>query len=237
MPVMNPQSCHRHCIAESDSGKKGFAAAFVGFVWDPARMKQRCGKKKHPQTLPELCPCCDRAACWASRGNPKGLMHLKTGAAYNGACSWVTLKAYGRWRLSSVWGIHPWPPPDVAQQLALANFPPHLSTVPSVRSDAAEWVTLLYECYASYFNDPWSHTSIWPKLCYWDAILHLLQLQQKALYLGYHDNKMRSWLLVVQGDPRFDAQDTAVTVYCKLISMDVLEEKGRRYNRRLQGWK
>lgn len=39
---------------------------------------------------------------------------------------------------------------------------------------------------------------------------------------------MCSWFLVVQGDPWLDAQDTAVTVYRKLISMDVLEEKKKQ---------
>lgn len=40
---------------------------------------------------------------------------------------------------------------------------------------------------------------------------------------------MCSWFLIVQGDPCFDAQDTTVPVYCKLISMDVLEEKKKQW--------
>lgn len=111
----------------------------------------------------------------------------------------------------------------------LVPLPPHLSMLPPMPADVAAGVTLLPSCFSSTcIPTNWSHSNTEP---------HLLWSHTKAFYLGYDNNKMCSWFLVVQGDPWFDAQDTTVTVYGELISMDVLEEKKRKNSQRLHLWR
>lgn len=172
------KSIHRHFYRSRLCAALGPAVSSV-FLWLMTAIHTAC--------LPGVCPFIVAGLCAGQQEGAQAQALAHRGWLLKAGAETPTLLLLGDSQSTQVtfcsWtycpGIEAWSkcgkPTTKCLQMLLSWSPflPHFSTLPIILPDVADGVTLLPQCYG-YFRDCLSHPSIWPKLPFSNATLHLL---------------------------------------------------------------